>query len=181
MEGIESGSRQGKRVVVIGGGLAAKLLQFHADVTLIDPKEYFEITWASLRSMVEEPKFAERTVINHKSYLKQGRVVTSPAINITESDVMTEDGSKTRQEKLSHYQAGPVDNVDEVTGGLKHLSLDGQKRIGATYYIECSSKTQQNVKAVFDAAIKVVIKPAMKQKEKKKSRSRAMDVSRKLK
>ncbi|KAG7556053.1 FAD/NAD(P)-binding domain [Arabidopsis suecica] len=126
MEGIESGSRQGKRVVVIGGGiagsLAAKLLQFDADVTLIDPKDYFEITWASLRSMVE-PKFAERTVINHNSYLKQGRVVTSPAINITESDVMTEDGSvigydylviatghndlfpKTRQEKLSHYQA----------------------------------------------------------------------------
>lgn len=71
-----------------------------------------------------EPKFAERTVINHNSYLKQGRVVTSQAINITESDVMTEDGSvigydylvmatghndlfpKTRQEKLSHYQAG---------------------------------------------------------------------------
>jgi Ras-related C3 botulinum toxin substrate 1 len=43
-----------------------------------------------------------------------------------------------------------------------------RKHIGATYYIECSSKTQQNVKAVFDAAIKVVIKPAVKQKEKKK-------------
>jgi NADH dehydrogenase FAD-containing subunit len=41
MEGIESGSKQGKRVVVIGGGiagsLAAKLLQFDAEVTLIDP------------------------------------------------------------------------------------------------------------------------------------------------
>ncbi|XP_010503426.1 PREDICTED: rac-like GTP-binding protein ARAC8 isoform X1 [Camelina sativa] len=43
-----------------------------------------------------------------------------------------------------------------------------RKHIGATYYIECSSKTQQNVKAVFDAAIKVVIKPVVKQKEKKK-------------
>ncbi|KAF3792063.1 Rac-like GTP-binding protein 3 [Nymphaea thermarum] len=42
-----------------------------------------------------------------------------------------------------------------------------QKQIGATYYIECSSKTQQNVKAVFDAAIKVVIQPP-KQKEKSK-------------
>ncbi|RLM56211.1 rac-like GTP-binding protein 4 [Panicum miliaceum] len=29
-----------------------------------------------------------------------------------------------------------------------------RKHIGATCYIECSSKTQQNVKAVFDAAIK---------------------------
>ncbi|KAL0729546.1 hypothetical protein Bca4012_025639 [Brassica carinata] len=126
MAGIISASKQGKRVVVIGGGvagsLAAKLLQFDADVTLIDPKEYFEITWASLRSMVE-PSFAERTVINHKNYLKNGRVVTSPAINITESDVTTKDGAvigydylviatghndllpKTRQEKLSQYQA----------------------------------------------------------------------------
>ncbi|XP_038679088.1 rac-like GTP-binding protein 3 isoform X2 [Tripterygium wilfordii] len=43
-----------------------------------------------------------------------------------------------------------------------------RKHIGALYYIECSSKTQQNVKAVFDAAIKVVIKPPQKQKEKKK-------------
>ncbi|CAN8252542.1 unnamed protein product [Cochlearia groenlandica] len=125
MEGIGSESRQGRRVVVIGGGiagsLAAKLLQFDADVTLIDPKEYFEITWASLRSMVE-PSFAERTLINHKSYLKKGRVVTSQAIDITESDVTTVDGDvigydylviatghndplpKTRQEKLSQYQ-----------------------------------------------------------------------------
>ncbi|KAB5524941.1 hypothetical protein DKX38_022690 [Salix brachista] len=75
-----------------------------------------------------------------------------------------------------------------------------RKQIGAAYYIECSSKSQQvslppqmlgktdlplmkilsmgsvllgvypdcNVKAVFDAAIKVVIKPAQKQKERKK-------------
>ncbi|XP_018444946.1 uncharacterized protein LOC108816881 isoform X2 [Raphanus sativus] len=125
MAGIESESKQGRRVVVIGGGiagsLAAKLLQFDADVTLIDPKEYFEITWASLRSMVE-PSFAERTVINHKNYFKKGRVVTSPVVDITETDVMTADGDvigydylviatghndllpKTRQEKLSQYQ-----------------------------------------------------------------------------
>ncbi|GMN45834.1 hypothetical protein TIFTF001_015033 [Ficus carica] len=47
-----------------------------------------------------------------------------------------------------------------------------RKQIGAAYYIECSSKTQQNVKAVFDAAIKVVIKPPQKQKEKKKKQRR---------
>ncbi|XP_038984048.1 rac-like GTP-binding protein 5 isoform X1 [Phoenix dactylifera] len=43
-----------------------------------------------------------------------------------------------------------------------------RKQIGAAYYIECSSKTQQNVKAVFDAATKIVIRPPQKQKEKKK-------------
>ncbi|MFS7971810.1 putative P-loop containing nucleoside triphosphate hydrolase [Helianthus anomalus] len=42
--------------------------------------------------------------------------------------------------------------------------------MGAAYYIECSSKTQQNVKAVFDAAIRVVIKPQQPPKEKKKQR-----------
>ncbi|KAM7521235.1 hypothetical protein LguiB_020197 [Lonicera macranthoides] len=31
---------------------------------------------------------------------------------------------------------------------------DLKKNIGSPAYVECSSKTQQNVKAVFDAAIK---------------------------
>ncbi|XP_048626340.1 rac-like GTP-binding protein ARAC10 isoform X2 [Brassica napus] len=47
-----------------------------------------------------------------------------------------------------------------------------RKLIGATYYIECSSKTQQNVKAVFDSAIKEVIKPVVKQKEKTKKKKK---------
>ncbi|KAG6418873.1 hypothetical protein SASPL_121079 [Salvia splendens] len=34
-----------------------------------------------------------------------------------------------------------------------------RKQIGAAAYIECSSKTQQNVKGVFDTAIKVVLQP----------------------
>nr|KYP68852.1 Rac-like GTP-binding protein 7 [Cajanus cajan] len=45
-----------------------------------------------------------------------------------------------------------------------------KKTIGAAMYIECSSKTQQNVKAVFDAAIKVVLQPPkLKKKGKKKN------------
>ncbi|GKA54505.1 Rac-like GTP-binding protein ARAC7 [Tanacetum coccineum] len=34
-----------------------------------------------------------------------------------------------------------------------------RKQIGAVSYIECSSKTQQNVKSVFDTSIKVVLQP----------------------
>ncbi|AQK94763.1 Rho-related protein from plants 7 [Zea mays] len=34
-----------------------------------------------------------------------------------------------------------------------------RRQIGAAAYIECSSKTQQNVKSVFDTAIKVVLQP----------------------
>ncbi|KAM7276619.1 hypothetical protein ACFE04_018485 [Oxalis oulophora] len=45
-----------------------------------------------------------------------------------------------------------------------------KKMIGASVYIECSSKTQQNVKAVFDAAIKVVLQPPKAKKKKRNSR-----------
>ncbi|KAK7404867.1 hypothetical protein VNO78_05888 [Psophocarpus tetragonolobus] len=86
-----------KKVVVLGGGVAgslvAKSLQFHAQVTLIDPKEYFEITWASLRSMVE-PSFAERSVINHRDYLINGNIITSNAVDVTETEVLTADGHR---------------------------------------------------------------------------------------
>ncbi|KOM50097.1 hypothetical protein LR48_Vigan08g092400 [Vigna angularis] len=47
----------------------------------------------------------------------------------------------------------------------ENISKKGEelkKAIGAAVYIECSSKTQQNVKAVFDAAIKVVLQPPNK-------------------
>lgn len=54
-------------------------------------------------------------------------------------------------------------------GAVPITTVQGEelrKLIGAPAYIECSSKTQQNVKAVFDAAIKVVLQPP-KQKKKK--------------
>jgi Ras-related C3 botulinum toxin substrate 1 len=40
-----------------------------------------------------------------------------------------------------------------------------RKQIGAAAYIECSSKTQQNIKAVFDTAIKVVLQPPRRRGE----------------
>ncbi|XP_076911417.1 rac-like GTP-binding protein ARAC7 [Bidens hawaiensis] len=42
---------------------------------------------------------------------------------------------------------------------------DLRKQIAAAAYIECSSKTQQNVKAVFDAAIKAVLQPRRMKEE----------------
>lgn len=86
-------------------------------------KEYFEIPWASLRAMVE-PSFAERTVINHRDYLTNGDIVTSGAVNVTETEVLTADGRqiaydylviaaghadpfpKRRSERLNQYKAG---------------------------------------------------------------------------
>uniref|UniRef100_A0A0D6QRM6 Uncharacterized protein n=1 Tax=Araucaria cunninghamii TaxID=56994 RepID=A0A0D6QRM6_ARACU len=66
-----------------------------------------------------------------------------------------------------HYLADHPGSVPVTTAEGEEL----RKQIGASSYIECSSKTQQNIKAVFDAAIKVVIQPP-KQKEKKRRKSR---------
>lgn len=99
--------------MVIGGGVAGSLivksLQFHCDVTLIDPKDYFEIPWASLRGMIE-PKFAERSVILHKDYFTNGRLVVSKAINITNSEVLTADGQHVAYDYLV-IAAGHNDQV----------------------------------------------------------------------
>lgn len=141
-----------RRVVVIGGGVAgsllAKSLQFHADVTLLDPKEYFEIPWASLRAMVE-PSFAERSVINHRDYLTNGRIITSRAISVTDKEVLTAEGRalvydylviatghlysvpRTRTERLSQYETEnekirSAGSILIIGGGPTGVELTGE-------------------------------------------------------
>uniref|UniRef100_A0A803P8X8 Uncharacterized protein n=1 Tax=Cannabis sativa TaxID=3483 RepID=A0A803P8X8_CANSA len=77
-------------------------------------------------------------------------------------------GTKLDLREDKHYLSDHPGLVPVTTAQGEEL----RKQIGAAYYIECSSKTQQNVKAVFDAAIRVVIKPPQKQKEKKKKQRR---------
>ncbi|VAH74895.1 unnamed protein product [Triticum turgidum subsp. durum] len=49
-----------------------------------------------------------------------------------------------------------------------------RRQIGAVAYIECSSKTQRNIKAVFDTAIKAVLQPQRhKEVAKKEIRTRS--------
>ncbi|KAI7750355.1 hypothetical protein M8C21_015543 [Ambrosia artemisiifolia] len=48
-----------------------------------------------------------------------------------------------------------------------------RRQIGAAAYIECSSKTQQNVKAVFDTAIKVVLQPPRRKEVMRQNRHRS--------
>ncbi|KAF3685190.1 Rac-like GTP-binding protein RHO1 [Capsicum annuum] len=64
------------------------------------------------------------------------------------------------------------DCIPQNSFDMSYLTLKGEelrKTIGAPSYVECSSKTQQNVKAVFDAAIKVVLQPPKTKKKKGKS------------
>ncbi|XP_078174907.1 RHO-related protein from plants 9 [Carex rostrata] len=48
-----------------------------------------------------------------------------------------------------------------------------RKQIGAVAYIECSSKTQQSIKAVFDTAIKVVLQPPRRKEPVRKQPKRS--------
>ncbi|TKY67023.1 Apoptosis-inducing factor-like A [Spatholobus suberectus] len=119
-----------KRVVILGGGVAgslvAKSLQFQAHVTLVDPKEYFEIPWASLRSMVE-PSFAERSVFNHREYLTNGDIVMSNAVNVTETEVLTADGHRTTYDYLV-IATGHADRVPKSRSErLNQFKEDNQK------------------------------------------------------
>ncbi|GMY23479.1 apoptosis-inducing factor like a [Fagus crenata] len=111
-------------------------------------KEYFNMPWASLRSMVE-PSFAERSVINHTDYLPNVQMITSSATNITDSEVETADGHKvaydylviatghlepapkTREERLNEYKAEfekikSANTVLIVGGGPTGVELAGE-------------------------------------------------------
>ncbi|KAM7265753.1 hypothetical protein ACFE04_003436 [Oxalis oulophora] len=64
-----------------------------------------------------------------------------------------------------------MSNHPEATAITTAQGEQLKKMIGAITYIECSSKTQQNVKTVFDAAIKVALRPTNKKKKQRKQRT----------
>ncbi|KAJ4763401.1 Apoptosis-inducing factor [Rhynchospora pubera] len=117
----EAANRRGN-VVVIGGGVAgsllAKSLQFDSNIVLIDPKEYFDIPWTDLRSMVE-PTLAEKTLIKHSEYFSNGTIVNSRAIDITATEVLTEEGGVV-----------PYDYLVVATGHDVHLPRNKTDRLG---------------------------------------------------
>ncbi|KAK2972891.1 hypothetical protein RJ640_030008 [Escallonia rubra] len=80
----------------------------------------------------------------------------------------------TRAETLRAHHTNPAGGnqtwPDNVTEFGYNQGEELKKMIGAVAYIECSSKTQQNVKAVFDTAIKVALRPPKMKKKSRKPR-----------
>ncbi|KAG5412682.1 hypothetical protein IGI04_000249 [Brassica rapa subsp. trilocularis] len=89
--------------------------------------------------------------------------------------------------ELQHYAPGvPIVLIFGMTnsflstypGAVPITTAQGEelkKLIEAPAYIECSSKSQENVKGVFDAAIRVVLQPP-KQKKKKNKAQKACSI-----
>jgi len=76
-----------------------------------------------LRALVE-PSFAERIVINHRDYFKEGYLVVSSAVNITETEVVTADGQQIAYDYLviatGHTEPIPktrTERIDQYKGG----------------------------------------------------------------
>ncbi|KAL6513676.1 hypothetical protein OROHE_019536 [Orobanche hederae] len=119
------GEKKRNAVVVVGGGVAgsliAKTLQDHADVYLIDPKEYYEISWTSLRSTVE-PSFAERTLINHSEYVPNARVITGAATDISRHEVVTSQVRKVPYD----YLVIATGHADDDETSLAHTIAERQ-------------------------------------------------------
>ncbi|KAF8400823.1 hypothetical protein HHK36_014125 [Tetracentron sinense] len=69
-----------------------------------------------------------------------------------------------------HMGSGAIAYAQVNMDYFHFMGEELRKQIGAAAYIECSSKTQQNVKAVFDTAIKVVLQPPRRKEMVKKKR-----------
>lgn len=65
---------------------------------------------------------------------------------------------------MCRYDEGVLSDLEETGSRIisEELGVKKAKTIGAVEYIECSAKTQHNIKQVFDRAIHVGIKYAEK-------------------
>ncbi|KAG2438421.1 hypothetical protein HYH02_010876 [Chlamydomonas schloesseri] len=83
------------RVLIIGGGFAgvtlAKKASAYADVTIVDPKSYIELTWATVRGIVD-PQVAAQSVIDYKDIPGMGRFVQASVTSLSAKSAVLSTG-----------------------------------------------------------------------------------------
>lgn len=101
-----------KKIVIVGGGVAGKSLadnlvkgKVAAEITLIDPKAYFEVPYAQLRALVQPNTFAPTIRKSYATLLSGVTHLQDKAKSITTTEVILESG-----------QAVPMDYLVLATG-----------------------------------------------------------------
>jgi apoptosis-inducing factor 2 len=85
------------RVAIIGGGFAgckiAQLLLAEPSfrVTLIDPTDFFEMTWVNLRGMVN-PEWAQRSIVPYATFLPGIQHIKDEATSLEAKRLVTKSG-----------------------------------------------------------------------------------------
>lgn len=119
-----------KKVVVVGGGVAGKVLldnlikKSNIDLILIEPKDYIEVPFARLRALVEPDDFSLRIRENYSQLLPTLKHIKMKAVAIKDKAVLIEDGSKVDFDYLviatgAKFIKWPYLNSDELDMKLR--------------------------------------------------------------
>jgi len=79
-----------------------------------------------------QPSFAQRSVINHSEYLCHGNIITSSAVNVTETDVITADGQRV-----------PFDYLIIATGHADEVPKNRRDRLNQ--FVECEFELSTSI------------------------------------
>ncbi len=122
----------GQHILIIGGGFAGATAAqelhkqgFH-NVTLIDRKDYFEVTYAAMRGVTEPDNWGKRCRIRYQDFLK-GRFIQGNVTELTDKTVTLEDGSQLNFDFVvlatgSSYRSFPIGKSNDA------LTLDDRNK-----------------------------------------------------
>ncbi len=126
-------------VVVIGGGYGgvnvAKSLDADADVVLVEPKDAFVHSVASLRALVE-PDFLPRIFLPYDKLLTRGRIVHDRAVAVSSRRVVVASGAELAADYVvlasgSHYPFPAKSDVDDTSGAIEKYTVARDRLLGA--------------------------------------------------
>jgi NADH dehydrogenase FAD-containing subunit len=170
---MTEGSSARPTVVIVGGGYggvnAAKGLDAHADVVLVEAKDAFVHNVASLRALVD-PEFAPRMFMPYDNLLVQGRIEHDRAVEVGPRRVVVSSGKTIAADYVvlatgSTYPfpaktetAGADDAVAEYRAGFdqlapaEHALLVGAGAVGIELAGEIKAKWPDKAVTLLDAA-----------------------------